>query len=124
VPELLNNDTKREEVLWNFFRFDGEKRLTLSQNPHFYCDLPTSPSYNWREVDIRPIEENWHSHNSKALHVLTNSSRRVFLELGPTPTIASRAFDNVWHMNAALVFKSRCFAYLFLFTLVSPSFQA
>ena len=45
-PEVLNNDSKLQEILWNFSRFDPERCLTLSQNPHFY-HLPTLPNADW-----------------------------------------------------------------------------
>jgi len=102
VPEELNNDSKLREILWNFSRFDPERRLILSQNPHFYNHLPTSPNANWSEFDSNSTEENWHTNHTQPIYVLTNTPGRVFLELGPNP----RAFDNVWNTNETLIFKS------------------
>lgn len=102
VPEVLNDDSKLQEILWNFSRFDPRRRLTLSQNPHFYCHLPTSPNANWSAFDSRSIEENWHTNYTQPIYVLTNTPGRVFLQLSPNP----RAFDNVWNTNETLVFKS------------------
>ena len=102
LPEVLNNDSKLQEILWNFSRFDREGRLTLSQNPHFYDRLPTSPSENWSEFDTKATEENWPTNHTQPIYVLTNFPGRVFLELGPNP----RAFDNVWNTNGTLIFKS------------------
>lgn len=111
VPEILNNDSKLEEVLWNFCRFDPSRRLTLSQNPHFYNDLPTSSNANWGEFKSKAIEGNWHTYHPKPIFVLTNTPGRVFLELCPTP----RVFDNVWNANETLIFKSKCLASRFFF---------
>jgi len=104
VRQVLNNDSKLQEILWNFSRFDHERRLTLSQNPHFYDHLPTSPNANWSEFDSQATEENWPTNHTQPIYVLTNIPGRVFLELGPNP----RAFDNVWNTNGALIFKSVC----------------
>jgi len=111
VPEELKNDSKLEEILWNFSRFDPERRLTLSQNPHFYNDLPTSSNANWKEFNAEATQENWHTYPTKPICVLTNTPGRVFLELCRNP----RAFDNVWNANGTLVFKSKCLACRFVF---------
>jgi hypothetical protein len=102
VPELLNNDSKLQEVLWNFSRFPPESRLTLSQNPQFYVHLPTSPNANWGEFNANATQENWHSYHTRPICVLTNTPSRVFLELCRNP----RAFDNVWNANETLILKS------------------
>jgi len=113
VPEVLNNDSKLEEVLWNFSRFDLERRLMLSQNPHFYNDLPTSSNANWGEFNANAIEGNWHTYHTKPIFVLTNIPGRVFLELCRKP----RVFDNVWNVNETLIFKSKCLTFRFFFYL-------
>jgi len=102
VPEELNNDSKLQEILWNFIRLKPTERLTLSQNPHFYNNLPTPPNANWGEFDSKATEENWHTNHTQPIYVLTNTPCRVFLELGRNP----RAFDNVWNTNQTLIFKS------------------
>lgn len=113
MSEVLNNDSKLEEILWNFCRFPRESRLALSQNPHFYNDLPASSDARWGEFNTNATQENWHAYQTEpiSISVLTNTPGRVFLELCRTP----RAFDNVWNANEALVFKSKtpCFS-LFL----------
>jgi len=110
VPEELNNDSKLEEILWNFSRFDPERRLTLSQNPHFYNDLPTSSKQNWKEFNATATQENWHAYHTEPICVLTNTPGRVYLELCRNP----RAFDNVWNANGTLIFKSMCLAFRFV----------
>jgi hypothetical protein len=107
VSELLKNDTRLEEVFWNFIRLSDKERLTLSQNPHFYTNLPTSSNANWHGLDITPTEENWHDHHTKGISVLTNIPGRVFFGLCEVP----RAFDNVWIMTDTLVFKCQYFSF-------------
>jgi len=111
--EVLNNDSKLEEILCNFSRFPPEMRLTLSQNPHFYNHLPTSSNANWGEFKANATQENWHTYHTKPICVLSNTSGRVFLELCRNP----RAFDNVWNANETLIFKSKCLAFRFLLLL-------
>ena len=118
VLEELNNNSKLEEILWNFSRFDPERRLTLSQNPHFYNNFPTSSNANWKEFNATATQENWHTYPTKPICVLTNTPGRVYLELCRNP----RAFDNVWNANGTLIFKSMCLAFRFVFCLTS--FQA
>ena len=115
VPEELNNDPKLEEILWNFTRFDSERRLTLSRNPHFYIHLPTSSNVKWNEFKTTPTRENWHTPDTKPIRVLANTPGRVFLELCRNP----RAFDNVWIANGTLIFKSKCRAFRFSSALTS-----
>lgn len=116
--ELLNNDSKLQEILWNFTRFPPERRITLSQSPHFYGHLP-SQNTNWSEFDSQATEENWHTRHPQPICVLTNTTgRRVFLELGRTP----RAFDNVWSVDEILIFKSQ-YLRSFFFLLILISFQ-
>jgi hypothetical protein len=112
VAEALNNDSKLQEVLWNFNRYPPDRRLTLSQSPHFYNRLPTSPNANLPEFETKATDENWHSYHTQPIfYVLTNAPGRVFLDVGQTP----RAFDNVWNMSETLIFKSLPFAFFFPF---------
>lgn len=92
------------DILWNFSHFDGEKRLTLAQNPHFYKNLPTNPTTDWAEFEIWPTDD-----YQDTIFVLTNDDRRVFLEVGKL-----RTFDNVWKTSGALILKGLCPAFLFL----------
>jgi len=104
VRQVLNNDSKLQEILWNFSRFPLDSRLTLSQNPHFYDHLPPSSNANWGELNANATQENWHTYHTKPICVLTNAPSRVFLELCGNP----RAFDNVWNADETLIFKSVC----------------
>jgi hypothetical protein len=93
------------EILWNFSRFkDKKSRLTLSQNPHFYAWLPTSPGEYGDSFLAKPIEETFHQH--ARIHVITDIPGplgRVFVETGQN----TRAFGNVWIPNHAIIFKGK-----------------
>jgi len=112
VPEVLNDDSKLQEILWNFSRFPLESRLTLSQNPHFYNPLPTPSNANWGEFNANATQENWHTNHTEPICVLTNTSGRVFLELCRNP----QAFDIVWNAaNETLIFKSKHLSFRLFF---------
>lgn len=113
APEVLNNNSKLEEILWNFSRFDPGRRLTLSQNPHFYNYLPTSSNANWKEFNATATQENWHTYPTEPIRVLTNIPGRMFLELSGD----RRAFDNAWNANGTLIFKRKCLRFPFFFYL-------
>jgi len=81
------------EIIWNFHHFEGERRLGLAQNPHFYKDLPTHSG----SIFERQPTERYHG----TIYVLTNNSRRVFLDIDGK----LRAFDNVSVVNNTLIFK-------------------
>ena len=111
VPEVLHNDSKLQEILWNFCRFPPECCPTLSQNPHLYNHLPTLSNVNWKEFNTKPTEENWHTYDTKPICVLTDIPGCVFLKLCPYPW----AFDNVWNANRTLIFKSKSLSFRFFF---------
>jgi len=85
------------EILLNFSRFKGKRRLTLAQNPHFYGDLPTSDSLTRYVAGFNSQPTDCYT---GTIYVVTNNSRRVFLEFGET----RRAFDNVSVANNTLIF--------------------
>ena len=100
--EVLHKNSNLTEILWNFSRFkDKTRRITLSQNPHFYAWLPTSPEEYGDEFKAEPIET-FQQH--ARVHVLTDIQGplgRVFVETGQN----TRIFDNVWIPNNAIIFK-------------------
>ena len=100
--EVLHKNSNLTEILWNFSRFkDKNRRITLSQNPHFYAWLPTSPEEYGDEFKAEPIET-FQQH--ARVHVLTDIQGplgRVFVEAGQN----TRIFDNVWIPNNAIIFK-------------------
>jgi hypothetical protein len=96
-------------ILWYFSHLKGKKRLTLSQNPHFYEGLPESPTEYEPHFYTRPTN----CQESKGtIYILTNNERRVILELEQK----RRTFDNVWRMKNTntLLFKGSSPAFLFL----------
>ena len=86
------------EILWNFNRFKGEKRITLKQNAHFYKGLPRTKGEYGDDFRSDPMESFQDTHE---ISVLTDRPGRVYLESGQVP----RAFGNVWLPNDALIFK-------------------
>lgn len=79
-----------EEVLWNFSRLKGVERITLKQNPNFYCNLPSSTDAYGGDYSTDPIEN---FRNGTEFFILTDEkSRRVFLEANEK----KRVFGNFW----------------------------
>lgn len=104
--EALSSTSDLSDILWNFSHFEDDRRLTLAQNPQFYGGT-TFPTIYMPAFIAQPVEE---YQNLNMIYVLTNSERRVFLDLGQN----RRIFDNVWKMNNTLIFKGSCPAFLFL----------
>jgi len=77
VKQALISTSGLPDILWNFRHFEGEKCLTLAQNPHFYKGPPTFPTTYGPESNTQPTED-----YQGTIYVLTNDERRVFLELG------------------------------------------
>lgn len=103
-PVALSDSSDLPEILWYFSHFPDEKRLSLAQNPQFYGILPTSPAAYVGGFSSSPTE-----FYQGTINVLTNSSRRIFLECDPYP----RIFDNVWAINGILIFRGLCVVFPF-----------
>ena len=99
VTEMLGRETKLEEILWNFSRLKGEKRITLKQNPHFYKGLPRTKREYSGDFENKPIAENFW--DATEIWVLTDDRSPVFLETENR----KRAFGNFWVPAEAIVFK-------------------
>jgi hypothetical protein len=100
MPVVLTQHATWAEVLWNFSRFKGEKRLTLEQNPHFYEVLPTSPEKYGSGFTMDPVKTFQH----QKISVLIDNpgpASRVFLET----TKETRVFLNAWVPKDAIIFK-------------------
>jgi hypothetical protein len=114
IPEVLSQSSDVNEILWNFSRFKGERRLTLKDNPHFYENLPTSAEKYDGQFRIDPIETFQVHHK---ICVLIDDPRRltgrVFLETAE----GNRAFGNVWVPKDAIIFKG---SYLSVFLFLAP----
>ena len=109
---MLSNGSKVEEVLWNFSRQE-QNRLSLTQNPHFYQNLPPSPYSYGEEFIADPIEL---VRDMLKVQVLTNGPGRVFLTCDQNPQV----FYNVWAPKKALIFKGLRLAFLFFLTFPTP----
>jgi hypothetical protein len=114
IPEVLCQSSDVKEVLWNFSRYKGGRRLTLKDNPHFYEKLPTSAEKYEGRFRIDPIKT-FQVHDNK-ISVLTDDPRltgRLFLETAE----GNRAFGNVWVPKDAIIFKG---LYLSVFLFLTP----
>ena len=109
VAEMLGRETKLEEILWNFSRLKGKKRITLKQNPRFYDDLPRTKSEYSGDFENEPIENFW---DATEIWVLTDDRSPVFLETENK----KRAFGNFWVPAEAIIFKGPPLLYYFLMT--------
>jgi len=89
-----------QEVLWNFSRFSDEKRLTLSQNPHFYWHLPASQDAYRSRFRLGPFED-FQDRDAEKFYVLTDRPGRVYIESGGR----ALAYGNVWAPRDAVIFK-------------------
>ncbi|KAN0133582.1 hypothetical protein V8E53_008750 [Lactarius tabidus] len=98
VEQMLGRETKLEEILWNFSRLKGKKRLTLKQNPRFYDSLPRMKREYGGDFENEPIENFW---DATEIWVLTDDRSPVFLETENK----KRAFGNFWRPAEAIIFK-------------------
>ncbi|KAI9507837.1 hypothetical protein F5148DRAFT_63791 [Russula earlei] len=101
VKQELGKGSKLTEILWNFARYKDERRLTLSQNPHFYKHLPGSKADYRDNFRTDPTED---FSEPTRIYVLTDRPGRIYLESDQT----SRAFGNVWAPSKAIIFKDVC----------------
>ena len=100
--EELCKGSRLTEILWNFARYNDGRRLTLSQNPHFYKDLPRNKNAYRDDFQWDPTEDFL---GSTGIYVLTDRwPGRVYLESDQN----ARAFGNVWAPSKAIVFKGSC----------------
>ena len=89
-----------EEVLWNFAHLENSKRITLSENPHFYLKLPTlideyGGEFKALPAEVLPLEPD------ATVYVLIDQPRRIFLESEQV----SRVFGNVFKVKDVMIFK-------------------
>ncbi|KAH9033803.1 hypothetical protein EDB85DRAFT_1950035, partial [Lactarius pseudohatsudake] len=100
VEQVIGKETSVDEVLWNFSRLKGRKRITLKQNPHFYKGLPRSALGYSDEFITEPIQNFWDV-SGEDIWILTDERSRVFLETDEM----TRAFGNFWVPHEAIIFK-------------------
>ena len=98
MPEVLGQSSNVAEILWNFNRYKGERRITIKQNPHFYKDLPRSKEAYGNDFRRDPLDS---FVDVTEVYVLTDRPCRVYLQSGQD----ARAFGNVWLPNDAMIFK-------------------
>ena len=99
VLVVLSNCPTIQEILWHFSHFKDEKiRLTLTDNPHFYAKLPTSPEAYGDSVRIDPIEDFQHGNK---FYVLTDKPELVRIMTDQD----KQFFGNFWCPQKAIIFK-------------------
>ena len=96
---VLSSSPSLQEILWNFSCLtDKKKRLTLSNNPHFYIELPTSPEAYRNNVKIDPTEDFRHANK---FYVLTDKPEYVHIVTDQE----IRVFGNFWRSQNFIIFK-------------------
>ena len=109
VLERLSDCPSVQEILWNFSHYkDEQKRLTLSENPHFYAELPTSPEEYGDSLKIDPTEDFRHADK---FYVLIDKPELVHI----VTDRVSQCFGNFWCLKNAFIFKG-----LGVFFVLSP----
>ena len=99
-PEMLSQTAVFRQVLWNFSRLEGSRRITLQQNPHFYVNLPTSVDAYRGDFKALPVE-NLQLKPNATFYVLVDKPSRIFLEAEQD----SRIFSNVFVLKDVMIFK-------------------
>ncbi|KAH9979613.1 hypothetical protein BGW80DRAFT_1442562 [Lactifluus volemus] len=99
VHQTLCESSNLQEILWNFSRYKGKKRLTLKENPHFYEHLPCLPEAYGNTFKANAIQDFQHV---EKVYVLTDKVGRVYVE---TQAQDIRAFGNFWIPSNAIIFK-------------------
>ncbi|KAH9955532.1 hypothetical protein BGW80DRAFT_354605 [Lactifluus volemus] len=69
VHQTLCESSNLQEILWNFSRYKGKKRLTLKENPHFYEHLPCLPEAYGNTFKANAIQDFQHV---EKVYVLTD----------------------------------------------------
>ena len=100
LVEVLGDETRVEEIFWNFSRLQGKQRITLQQNPYFYKGLPRSARSYTDDFTAEPIEN---FRDATEILVLTDKQSRVYLKTKET----RRVFGNVWGVDEAIIFKGQ-----------------
>lgn len=126
--EMLSSTSVSEvlpEIIWNFCHYQDGKSVSLAQSPHLYTELPTSqeeyrPTFNHMQVqtlikdrDSRYLCDRGDNGDNRdqnrepliTVHLLTNSSRRVFFVREFGKKEKPQAFDKIWTANNTLIFK-------------------
>lgn len=103
--EVLTINSGLPDILWCFSHFRDERRLTLSQSPHFY-EGPFPATFG-PASETRPTED-----YRGTIYVLTSNERQVFFQLGRQEE--NRIFVSLWRTDDnTLILKGSCAAFFF-----------
>ena len=106
---MLSDSPSLQEIVWNFSRFKDEKqRLTLLDNPHFYCD-PISLEENGGSLRIDPTDDFRHTNKFYVLTATTDKVEPLYIETDR----GLQFFRSFWCLQNAVIFKG--FASYFCF---------
>lgn len=99
VHQFLSDRPKTSEILWNFSRYQDDRRILLRQNPQFYLDLPTSFGADF----VKDATKDFRFKRNDTVYVLVDKPDlgRIYLEAEN----GKRMFGNVWKPNDVLIFK-------------------
>ena len=99
LSEILGNSPSLQEILWNFSCFKDERQcLTLSENPHFYTDLPTLPEAYDDRIEINSTDDFRHA---DIFYVLIDKPKPVLIKTN----ISRHFFSNFWYPHNVIIFK-------------------
>jgi hypothetical protein len=101
---MLPVNPRLSEIIWNFTRYEDDRRITLRQNPHFYTGLPTSADAYGAGFSKNPLRE-FLVESSDTIYVLVDGSHpgRIHLEVER----GSRTFGNIWKPKEVMIFKGK-----------------
>lgn len=79
MSEMFGYTATFQEAVWNFAYLENGKRITLSENPHFYLKLPTLNEEYGGEFKAFPVEvSRLQLEPDATIYVLIDQPRRVF----------------------------------------------
>jgi hypothetical protein len=109
TAEMLPCNPRASEIIWNFTRYEDERRVTLRQNPHLYVGLPTSADAYGAGFSMNPTKD-FNVKPNDTIYVLVDRSGLGCVHLEAEER--DRAFGNVWMPKEAMIFKGTLEAYI------------
>ncbi|KAF8261588.1 hypothetical protein EI94DRAFT_1810040 [Lactarius quietus] len=103
VNQEINNSTTTAEIIWRFSRYPEEsgRRITPSQNPHFYLELSENAASYGSEFQKDSLKGFGHSlETGGTIYILLDKSCRLFIE-----ATEPRIFSNVWKPRRTVILK-------------------
>ena len=113
AAEMLPINPRSSEIIWNFTRYEDNRRITLRQNPHFYTGLPGSADAYGAGFSKTSLKD-FSAKPNDTIYVLVDKSDpgRVHLEAAT----GNRTFSNIWMPQHVMVFKGMYCTAIYLLT--------